>query len=246
MSEFNKAEDNFNMLLKKTLCHQHEQLASVHHNLAYAHNLHDAFIDYQKSLDDSLKYLSSDDQHISEIYTNIGTVRKEQDKLDEPLGYLQRALNMTRQAPQINPLDVALGYNNIGAVLREQGKYQEALDKYNCALIIYLQHYLQYPDLGNIYTNISAVYFSLKNFREALSYLEKTLELYEKSLPFNHPLIALAHYNLACTLEELDRYIDAVKHPKRSIEFARYSFDFTHPRMQMYQDYYDELQDTIW
>ncbi len=95
------------------------------------------------------------------------------------------------------------------------------------------------------YNNIGLLYGEMKDKSIVLSYLQKTLEIQERSLPPNHPSLATTHSNLSCLMNDLHRNPEAIKHAETALNIIHRSFDSNHPYVQMYQQGLDRLQRTM-
>ncbi|CAF3487020.1 unnamed protein product [Rotaria sp. Silwood1] len=76
-------------------------------------------------------------------------------------------------------------------------------------------------DLASTYSTISHVYHDRENYKQALSSCEKALDIYQRCLRHNHPILATVHTNMANNLGELKRFNEAIIHAKEAIEISR-------------------------
>ena len=76
----------------------------------------------------------------------------------------------------------------------------------------------------------------------ALSYIEKTLEIEQKSLSSNHPSLSMTHSNMAKVLEDLHRYREAMDHAKRAVHIAIDAFGSEHSTVKCIRNQIHRLQ----
>jgi tetratricopeptide (TPR) repeat protein len=250
MGQFDKAEKIYNTLYE-IVSHDNDQkeLATIYNQLGIIscekHDLTNALSFYQKSLDIELTYLSPDDFHLSSTYSNIGLTLLELGDLDEALKYLNYALHIDLHTPQANQINIALRYNNIGGVLQAQGKYSQALESFNHALEIFLTHHLPlyHPWTTSTHNNICLIiHEKMEDKSSVLPYLEKTLQIKERSLPSNHPSLAITHGNLACLLDDLHQTPQAIEHAEKALNICLCTFPSHHHYVQQYQQYLHGLR----
>jgi tetratricopeptide (TPR) repeat protein len=246
MGEWNKAEEIYTILLRRTSGDDHPQLAFLHHQLGYINeqksDLSNALSHYKQSLGIFSTHLPNNPQ-VSVIYSNIGVVLRAQGDLDGALEHFERTLAMYIHAPQPDQLNIATCHNIIGSTLMAQCNYAEALTSYERALEIRLRHLpSRHPSLAITYNNIGTLHSSMKEYSKALSYFKKTLEIREKSLPPYHPSMATIYSNIAVALENLYQYKEAFEQAIRAVDIARHAFGSDHPDVQMYQNHLDQLR----
>jgi len=76
--------------------------------------------------------------------------------------------------------------------------------------------------------------------------IEKALEVYEKSLPTNHSLLAVIHYNISEVYNGLHQHEKAIGHAKKkTIHIANYSSVHDSVQLQIYKDFLDELGERL-
>ncbi|CAF4272394.1 unnamed protein product [Rotaria socialis] len=247
MGEWDKAKDVYELLAEKTSDDENSMLASLHHQLGVIYyqkaDLQNALIHYQKSLNISLKYLSSDALRLAPTYTNIGITFCKQGDLDRGIGYYQQALNIETKAADPNQEQIAILYNNIGSALQDQGQIREALNNYEQALQINMTILPEnHPSLAIRYNNIGMSYYDLKDYAKALFNFKKCLNIEERSLPPYHPSLIRTNINLASTYENLHQYDEALKHAERTVAIARHC---SHAKLGSYENYLEQCKERI-
>ena len=247
MGEYDKSLVVYEKLLNEIVDkNDWEELSYLHHQLGYNSkrkgDLSQALIEYQISLDIESKHYTSDDSHLSPIYSNIGEIYRLQHKLTLALEYFQRALKIEQQAKQSDQQKIASYYNNIGMVFNEQGQHTKALENYENTLKIKLQVLPKFhPSLATIYNNMGGVHLTLGDFSNAYSYFQKALEVEEKVLPSTHDSLAVTHTHMAFVLSSLNRNDEALKHAKQALDIARHTYPSDHKQLKIYEDYVEKI-----
>jgi predicted O-linked N-acetylglucosamine transferase (SPINDLY family) len=129
------------------------------------------------------------------FHNNLGTVLKEQKKLDEAAACHRRAL-------ELKP-DFAEAHNNLGNILKDQGKLDEAAACYRRALELK-------PDFAEAHYNLGNGLKDLGKLDEAVACWRRALQL--------KPDHVEAHYNLGNALQEQRKLDEAVACYRRALE----------------------------
>jgi tetratricopeptide (TPR) repeat protein len=106
-------------------------------------------------------------------------------------------------------------------------------------------------NLASTYSTISHVHHDRNNYKEGLSYCEKSLDIFKRCLRHNHPNLAVAHTNMANNLGELKRFDEAILHANEAIKISRLNLPSDHKdikererilhALQTTQQYYQHL-----
>ena len=85
-------------------------------------------------------------------------------------------------------------------------------------------------DLARILNNIGILHRKTKNFSNAITCIERTLEIQQKGLisPY-HPSLAITYSSKAMIFEDQYRYQEAIEYALLSVEIAGYSLRPVHP-----------------
>lgn len=227
-----------------------EELSYLHHQLGYnckqLGDLSKALNEYQNSLDIELKHYSSDDSHLTPIYSNMGEIYRLKHDLTRALEYFQRALTIEQQSKEPDQLKIASYYNNIGMVFSEQGRHTKALENYENTLKIKLKQLPKYhPSLATTYNNIGGVHCALGDFSNAYSYFQKALEVEEKVLPSTHNSLSITHAHMAIVLSYLNRNEEGLKHAKQALDIGRYNYEPDHKQLKIYEDHIRRINEKL-
>lgn len=135
--------------------------------------------DYEKSTNLSLigvKYgiLANNPRYIAQNYWVCSKSKFEMGDLPTSIKYISLAIERILQISS-NDYDLGSYYTHRGDILSNQGLYLKALSDYKKAEKVMIFHsYL--PDLGQIQSNIGAMYLRVSNFQMALGYLNSALQ----------------------------------------------------------------------
>ena len=144
------------------------------------------FDQLEQRLNDVSKALGTKPDYAN-VYYNMGTAFKKQNKLEEAIEAYNKAL-------AIKP-DYADAYYNIGIALQEQGKLEEAIEAYNKALTIK-------PDYVDAYYNMGTIL-------QQQNKLEEAIEAYNKALDIK-PDDAGAYNNMGTALKDQGKLEEAI------------------------------------
>ncbi|CAF3876629.1 unnamed protein product, partial [Rotaria sp. Silwood1] len=79
----------------------------------------------------------------------------------------------------------------------------------------------------------------------SVSYYEKALEIMQRALSNNPPWLAAMYSNMGVTLEELERYDEAVGYAIQAAEIARASLGPDHAETEAYENQVRQLQQSL-
>ncbi|MFO7979013.1 MAG: tetratricopeptide repeat protein, partial [Bacteroidales bacterium] len=139
--------------------------------------------------------LARDDTTRIRLLTMIGDYY-ESNTPDSALFYYQQGLEVA-SASQITHIKVAeqqgLLLRYIGIIYRNKGEYATALDYYQKALDLFLDHDLK-SGISAVYNNFGVVYRNLGNYSRAIEYYHKALAIFEET--GNTRGVAFCHNNI--------------------------------------------------
>jgi tetratricopeptide (TPR) repeat protein len=70
------------------------------------------------------------------------------------------------------------------------------------------------------------------DYSEALSYHEKALEIYQKTLPENHPDLAISYGNIGLVYNNMGEYSKALVYLERALDILQRALPSNHPHLQ--------------
>ena len=127
---------------------------------------------YFKSYNTSTKDLNGED--LASILSNIGQVYTHLNKLDTALLYNMRALEIRKRYGYTEGVIISL--NNLGTTYQHKLEYQKALDCFNNELKLAIEIESQ-QDQSQALFNIASINRELKNYREAITYVKKSIAI---------------------------------------------------------------------
>ena len=116
--------------------------------------------------------------------------------LDKAERYMLMLINDTQDD---SPRWKATCYSNVSMIYNEQMNYDAALVWAEKALQLCPSDLRM---LATASTNIGLSYAYKNNTTEAVNYLHKTIDIYQDSLPYNHPKLIPTYMNLSVVYEK--------------------------------------------
>ncbi|CAF0822971.1 unnamed protein product [Adineta steineri] len=173
---------------------------------------------------------AKDDKNRAHIYSQLGSIKKDQGKYGEALTFHKQSLAICQKTLSPNHPDLAMSYNNIGIVHYNMGDYPKALSYYEKAIAIRQQSFHpNHPDLAASYNNIGEVHRNMGNYAKALSSHEKALEIKQQSLSPNHPDLAQSYNNIGLVHYNTGNYSKALSYHEEALKIRQQSLSSNHP-----------------
>jgi tetratricopeptide (TPR) repeat protein len=159
------------------------------------------------------------DEKLSTLCYNVGSVMYENREYDEALEYfkniLKKELNPTVDQNSFS----ANVYNQIGLVYYEKRDYENALVEYRKALEIQSKVLrLDHPDASESYSNIGNAYHGKYDYENALVQHDKALKIRLKVLGPDHPDTATSYNNIGSVYYEMGDYDNALIQHDKALE----------------------------
>lgn len=170
---------------------------------------------------------TTDNRLIGQTYNNIAVALWSQGKSSQALQYHQIALQK-REALN-DPQAEAASLNNIGLVYSTT-QPDLALEYYEKAKAIY-ETSNQQDKLATAYVNIGLAYRNLKDFHEALSNLNKALDIRLQLDGKNATSVAFVYSSLASVFLATNDYKYADDYGKRALEIYKNNYGERHPEI---------------
>lgn len=182
-------------------------------------NVDSIFMFYDKAY--SIYSITKDSSSVAIIYNNLGdTYRKLGDYSNANI-YLTKAYELYHEINGNYNWESAVILGNIGLVYMRQGNKKKAIEVYNKALNILNN----VPDKeqrclekAGIYIKIGSTYID-ENNEEAIDYFQKSLLIFKKICPYNHPLIGEALHHIGTAYYKLGLIDDAINYFKESLDY---------------------------
>jgi tetratricopeptide (TPR) repeat protein len=87
--------------------------------------------------------------------------------------------------------------------------------------------------MAMFYNNIGIIYYEQQKYLEALDFYEKSLAIWKKHLPSDHPALGSSYNNIGAVHDCLGHYDLALEHYNRSLENRLKSLPAQHPHVAM-------------
>lgn len=120
-------------------------------------------------------------------------------------------------------------HNNIAMTFDNEQYYDSAIFHYMSALslteVVPLNDYTRSRYRAGILNNIASVYFGKEDFRPAISYAQKSLDVYESYLGKDHIALVSPLRNLGESLRDVGEYKAADIHLKRALDLSKRNDD---------------------
>jgi len=176
--------------------------------------------------------LARDPLDEARVLANIGSVLKDQGKLDEALEHNRRVLAIREEALGPDHIAVASVLNSIASVLRRRGELDEALETHLRALAI-REDALgpRHPGVASSLNNLSNVLAERGDTQRAYEALERALEIREDALGSEHPKVATILGNMGELLGLRGDHGAAQDHFERALEILRKTNGPEHPKV---------------
>lgn len=108
------------------------------------------------------------------LLNNIGAIYSKREENSKALNYYYNALNIFYKIKNERGIGIAL--SNIAYISKKERKYADAINSYTQA-ISYLKRNNELNSLSDAYINLSDVYHSVKDFKQAFIYSQKYIDL---------------------------------------------------------------------
>ncbi|MEM7156782.1 MAG: serine/threonine-protein kinase [Myxococcota bacterium] len=166
------------------------------------------------------------------VLARVGSIYKDQGKLDEALDHQLRALAIREEALGPEHPAVASSLNGVAAILRRQGKLDEALEHHRRALAI-REAALgpRHPMIASSLNNMSNVLVQKGQTTDGRLALEKALAIREETLGPTHPKLGTILSNLGELFAKEGDYAGAHVMYARARAVMREGLGPTHPRL---------------
>ena len=135
--------------------------------------------------------------------------------------------------PQLRELTKAIqketsggeGWNRLGRLLIKLAKFDKAEELY----AILLKQTADQNEKANIFNQLGYINRAQGEYSKALEYHEKSLEIYKKILPANHPDLATSYNNIGLVYKNMGEYSKALQYYEKSLEISKQTLPGNHP-----------------
>jgi tetratricopeptide (TPR) repeat protein len=117
------------------------------------------------------------------------------------------------------------GWLRLATVLLKLGQPEKAEQVYE----VLLEQTTNETKRGGIYCLLGRAKYSRAEYEEAITFYEKSLEIYKKTLPPNHTNFAASYSNIGVVYENMGEYSKALSYYEKDLEISRTSLPSNHP-----------------
>ena len=252
MGEWKKAKDIYETLLQEEASLSTIQLLGF---IAYRMNdLDKALQYYQRVVSFILTDSSPDGPGLATLYSNIGCVLIEKDRLREARKRFRSALRLECNAETPNkeyivssrfenrPIFGSIFYlvkarcqNNIATTLEKQGRRKEALQIMKSTLPVLCENLPPtHPDIAALHINIGTIYDKIGDYSSALGHYQSCHDIQTKSLPPHHPDLTRTKDYMKWSTAHIRRREELAQHVRKYSKLA--CLRFPSPYLKIWED----------
>jgi tetratricopeptide (TPR) repeat protein len=117
------------------------------------------------------------------------------------------------------------GWYRLAMVLHKLGQPGKAQQVYE----VLLEQATNEIKKGDIYHQLGCAKYERGEYEEAITFYEKSLEIYKKTLPPNHPNLAKCYGNIGLVYYSMGEYSKALSYYEKDLEISQQSLPSNHP-----------------
>jgi tetratricopeptide (TPR) repeat protein len=219
-----EALDNLEKALEIQLQCTHLQpndLAVTYNNLAGVYLKQQNYEQALFHANQTLKYSPKSHKLLVASYDIIAELHFKQNQFKEALNAYSKKIDIMKEMPYEDHLELAKTYNNIGMIHYHLSNYDLALAHFQQTLDIddeVLES--NHPNLAITYNNIAEIYDIKEYYNKALENYHKELHIRLKSLGSDYSDLILNYRNLSIMYYKLSNYTDALKMNEMALKTA--------------------------
>jgi tetratricopeptide (TPR) repeat protein len=119
------------------------------------------------------------------------------------------------------------GWQRLGQLLIKLSQLDKAEELYN----VLLKQTLDQDEKATYYNQLGLIQDAKGDYKKAIEYLRKSLEILEKALPPNHPDLATSYNNIAVVYRNMGEYSKALSFYEKAFEILQKSLPSNHPSL---------------
>jgi len=123
----------------------------------------------------------------------------------------------------------SIGWNRLGQLLIKLGQFEKAQQVYE---VLFGQSTNE-NDKAHIYVQLGKAKNHLGQYDEAIACYEKSLEIYKKILPSNHPDLGIVYSNISNVYCNMGEYSKALWSDEKALEIRQQSLPSNHPDLAL-------------
>ena len=117
------------------------------------------------------------------------------------------------------------GWYRLGEVLRKMGQFDKSEEIYQ----ILLEQTTHESEKAPIYNQLGLAKYNQGQYKEAITFYEKSLVIKEKTLPQHDPSLAISYNNIVEAYRSIGEYSKALSYYEKSLEIRQQSLPPNHP-----------------
>ncbi|CAF0851864.1 unnamed protein product [Adineta steineri] len=117
------------------------------------------------------------------------------------------------------------GWYRLGELLKKMGQFMKAQEVYE----VLLHQTTDESDKAPIYGQLGSIKNDQGQYQEALSYYEKSLAIYQETLPANHLNLAMSYNNIGNVYDNMGDYPKALSSHEKALAIRQQSLPSNHP-----------------
>jgi tetratricopeptide (TPR) repeat protein len=119
------------------------------------------------------------------------------------------------------------GWKRLGQLLLKINQFDKAEELYK----FLLEQILDEDEKAFYYNQLGYVKDNQGDYEKAIEYYEQVLEIQQKTLPPNHPLLATPYGNIGCVYDNMGEYSKALSFYEKALEICQKTLPSNHPSL---------------
>jgi tetratricopeptide (TPR) repeat protein len=185
----------------------------------------------QQALEIDRSLYDGDHVHIADKLSSLGAIYFARADYPKAVDLYNKALAIWERSYGKTHPQLALALNDLGEIWKARGDIAKSIQYHRQALTIEEVNGKDY--IGNVSSliNLSGCYYRQDNYPDALSHLERALEICKKTYGDSHPQIAKILNNLGEIYRETGQTEKAIEYLHQSLEMSKTYFGDNHHEM---------------
>ncbi|CAF0790757.1 unnamed protein product [Adineta steineri] len=117
------------------------------------------------------------------------------------------------------------GWKRLGKLLLTIGQFNKAEELYN----VLLEQTSEEGKKAIYYNQLGFVHSNQGDYEKAFWYYKQALEIYQKTLPANHPYLATSYNNIGSVYKNMGEYSKALSYYEKALEIQQKTLPSNHP-----------------
>ncbi|CAF0790511.1 unnamed protein product [Adineta steineri] len=119
------------------------------------------------------------------------------------------------------------GWERLGDLLLTIGQFNKAEELYN----VLVEQTSDESEKGLYYHQLGCVKDGQGDYEKAIWYYEKALEIEQKTLPSNHPDLAISYNNIGSVYDKMGEYSKALSYHEKALKIRKKTLPTNHPSL---------------